>query len=193
MRRFLKLGLLTGTELTRLQGSTRPWRPLYDTPMFTESVAHLGDPAVAAHRRRVWRWAPVALPLMLWLLLFAGLLVASPPPAPDVLPVSILLGAFPLAVLMAWTAYFVRSFLAIAHREPARREPAARLLSPPIPDFDALSDRPREALPTQPADPERIRAELEVIARLRSASRDPDRISALDREERALLDRMMQR
>ena len=192
MRRLLGVGVLTGVELARAEGSAGGWRPLYETGLFTECVAHLGDPGVAAHRRRLLRWIPPALPAMAWLALFSVLMISDPPNPGEILPLALLLGGVPLTILAAWTAWFAGSFAAVFGRPAARRSHAPRLLPAPVPDY-AAEVAELERLRRQPRDPEQLRADLEVVRRLREASADPDRISALDLEERALLAQITER
>lgn len=178
LRTLLRFGLLTGTELARPEAIQR-WAPLSEAPIFTEEVAHLGDPSVAAHRRRALRWFPVALPLIAWLLFVSVMMIAEPPPPDEILPILLCLGALPATVLAAWTHWFRASLAALFGRPQPGAQP--QLLPAPTPDLA------EQALP-----PEQLRAKLEVVQRLRRASQDPDRTSALLREEQALLDRILE-
>ncbi|MBX2798385.1 MAG: hypothetical protein KTR31_11965 [Myxococcales bacterium] len=184
VRRLLSFGLLSGTELARRTDAEGGWAPLHDTPLFVESVAHLGDPAVTAHRRRVVRWLPLGVPLTAWLVFFAVLVVAEPPRLDELVPMLLFLAGVPALVLAVWTARFRQSFAVVRQgRREAEAPAAVPLLAPIMPDLDD-----RDAL----RDPEALRARLEVVQRLRAASKDADRIVALEREEQALLHRMVE-
>ncbi|HHO53878.1 MAG TPA: hypothetical protein ENK18_24150 [Deltaproteobacteria bacterium] len=183
LRTFLRFGILTGTELARPERAQR-WSPLFESALFTEEVAHLGDPAIAAHRRRAMRWFPLSLPLMAWLLFVSVMMIAEPPAADEVLPVLLCLGILPTSVLLLWTRWFGTSLAALVGLPPRSATTEAQeplLLSTPVPELGVPE-----------TSPEQLRAKLEVVQRLRKASKDPDRTSALLQEEQALLDRIIE-
>lgn len=174
VRRLLRLGFLSGVELARREAPGEAWVRLHDTPLFAESVAHLGDPAVTAHRRRLYWWLPVGVPLTMWLALFAFILSVEPMPPDDLLAFASIVSGIPTLLLALWTSRFLPSLRALGGaKEPAAVEPQPEVVTPAEPDR------------------EQLRAELEVVQRLASSSRDPDRLAALRREEQALLSRML--
>lgn len=177
VRRLLRLGFLSGTELVRPEEAGASWQPLHATRLFVEGVAHVGDPAQAAHRRRLWWWWPVALPLMGWMGwigFITATLAIEPPPFNVFIGIVFALIGMPSLALALWTRRFRDSI----------REVRATTTARPVVEAEAV---PREA----EEDRERLRAELEVIQRLRDAASDSDRRRALEREEQALIQRMV--
>lgn len=127
LRQRLRTRSLSGIELCRHERDDQ-WRALHDTHLFREEVAHLGDPAVAAHRRRLWRWVPPVLPLLAWIAFFGGLLASVGPDGSEIVPLTFLLVGLPSMLLLAWTALFFESLYVAVGGRRARAEAPPKLL-----------------------------------------------------------------
>ncbi|MEN0065011.1 MAG: hypothetical protein AAGA48_22905 [Myxococcota bacterium] len=178
VRRWLKWGLLTGVELVRPEAPGAPWTRLHDTVAFAETVPHLREPGLAAHRRRLRWWFPPAFVVVAWVTVFTTILAIETPDPGEAVPLSLFFLGTPLAALALWTSWFANSFRAVFGRSNAAPETPAVV--------EAVAEPLEEA-----DEQEKLRAELEVLQRLQAAASHPDRIRALKREEQALIRRMI--
>ncbi len=180
MRFLLRRRLLTGIELVRRVDHT-DWVKLHDTALFKEEVPNMGEPAVIAHRRKLRRWLVPGLSMAAWLGLFSMLMIADTPGAEDFVPVVVILGMFPAAMLALWTFRFRESLAIVLGRadtQPAA-QPAERVPEPALlPDLDFAGGIDLDAL----------RAELEVLRDCREHSDNPTEFETEEQNLRERLD-----